>query len=78
MSFRINQQAITNWTNWLNTYHPPANWVPTDGFYTTTGLDYDSSGNPIFNGNRGYPLKGFVNTATGEVRFFDARKFYSI
>ena len=78
MQYRVDEQAIKNWQIWLNKTYPPANWMPIDGFNTMTGLDYTISGTPIFNGNRGYPLKGFVNTATGEVKVFDARRFYSI
>ncbi len=80
MAFRVNQQAIINWQNWLNKTYPTASghWIPLDGFNTATGLDYNINGTPIFNGNKGYPLKGFINTATSEVKWFDGRKFYSL
>lgn len=81
MPFRPNQQAINNWIVWLNRAYPVQNgqWVAIDGFNTATGIDYNTmTGQPVFNGNRGYPLKGFVNTASGEVKWFDARRFYII
>jgi len=81
MAFRVNQQAITNWQAWLNKHYPVqgGQWLAIDGFNTATGIDYNAlTGIPIFNGNRGYPLKGFVNTGSGEVKWFDARRFYII
>lgn len=77
MAFQINQQAITTWQQWLDRTYPPGPWIPIDGFNTVTNLTFDINGNAIFNANAGYPLKGFVNTSTGEVKTFDGRKFYS-
>ncbi len=74
---RINQQAIINWQNWLNTYYPPGPWIPINGFNTMVEMTPASSVMMNINTNTGYPLKGFVNTSTGEVRVFDARKFYA-
>ncbi len=78
MAFQVNTQAITAWQTWLNTNFPPGPWIPTEGFFTTTRLEFDANGNPTFNGNAGYPLKGFLNTGTGEIKYFDARRFYTI
>ncbi len=74
---QINQQAILNWQNWLNRIYPPGPWIPVEGFNTITKLDFDATGGAIFNPNSGYPLKAFINTSTGEVKVFDARRFYS-
>ncbi len=79
MTFRVNQANIIAWQKWLNTTYPtnPANgWQPVDGFFTATSLGYEVTGTPVFNGNAGYPLKLFINLRTGEVKMFDARKFY--
>jgi hypothetical protein len=76
MTFQINQQSIINWQNWLNENHGPG-WIPADGFFTTTGLTFKFDASPVFNPNAGYPLKLFVNTRTGEVKMFDARRFYA-
>lgn len=78
MAFQENQIAIQNWQNWLNTNYGPGPWIPLIGFHTTTQLTYESNGGPVFNSNAGYPLKGFLNISTSEVKFFDARKFYAI
>lgn len=74
---KINEQAILNWKNWLDKAYPTGPWVPIDGFYTMTSLSFDANSNPVFNGNAGYPLKGFLSSSTGEVKIFDARKFYA-
>ena len=76
MAFQINQQSIIAWQNWLNTNYGQG-WVPVDGFFTTTSLGFKSDSTPIFNPNAGYPLKLFVNNQTGEVKMFDARRFYA-
>lgn len=76
MAVQINQQAIENWKIWLNRTYPPGPWIPIDGFSTITNLAFDINGGAVFNPNSGYPLKGFVNASTGEVKIFDARKFY--
>lgn len=73
---RENQQAIINWQNWLNRAYPPGPWVALGGFYTITRMELGANNQVTFNANVGYPLKGFLNNATGEVKTFDARKFY--
>ena len=73
---QINQQAITNWQNWLDTYFPPGHWVPVNGFNTLIEMNPASPTMMNINTNAGYPLKSFVNLQTGEVKSFDARKFY--
>lgn len=77
MAFTVNQQNILNWQNWLNTHHGGPGWVPVDGFFTATNLSFKLDSTPVFNPNAGYPLKLFVNTRTGEVKMFDARRFYA-
>ena len=52
-------------------------WVPIDGFNTITTLSFNANGGAVFNANSGYPLKGFLNTSTGEIKIFDARRFYA-
>lgn len=77
MPFQINQQAITNWQNWLNQAYPPATWFPCDGFTATMTVILGDNHSITFQGNSGYILKSFVNTSTGEIKSFDARKFYA-
>lgn len=77
MAFQINNQAVLNWQQWLNKTYPPGPWIPTDSFFSAMTLTFDVNGNATFANTSGYPMKGFVNTATGEVRWFDARKFIS-
>lgn len=77
MPFNVNSARILAWKNYLDKTYPPGPWLPIDGFNTITKLNFDSDGNAIFEGNSGYPLKAFVNTKTGEVKTFDARRFYA-
>lgn len=74
---RENPIAIRNWQTWLNTYFPPGPWLPINGFNTMVQMSPSSNTAMNINTNGGYPLKGFVNTSTGEVKVFDARKFYA-
>lgn len=74
---QINQQSITNWQNWLNTYFPPGPWIPIDGFTAIITSIPGPNRTATYNPSLGYPLKSFVNTSTGEVKSFDARKFYA-
>lgn len=74
---RINQQAIINWQNWLNTNYPPAAWIPLNEFTALIVSIPGANNTATYNTNSGYPLKSFLNTQTGEIRNFDARKFYA-
>jgi len=74
---RENPQAVINWQNWLNTNHPPATWVPMQGFTSLLVSLPKEDGSVTYNLNSGYPLKSFLNTQTGEVKSFAAHNFYA-
>ncbi len=73
---RENPQSVTNWINWLNTNFGPGPWIPLSGHKSYVEMQYDLSGTPIFNPSLGFPVKLFWNQATGEIKAFDARKFF--
>lgn len=54
----------------------PDIWKPIDGYMAITGFE-EKNGTAIFNPTRGYPLKAFLNTQTGEVRTYAASLFYT-
>ena len=75
MPRRENPQTVQNWVNWLNTNYGNG-WMPIDGFTAIITSIPASNNTATYNPARGYPLKSFVNTNTGEVKSFDARRFY--
>ena len=76
MAIRENTETVRNWQNWLNTNYPPAAWIPINGFTAIITATPSTNATAAYNPSLGYPLKSFVNTLTGEVKSFDARKFY--
>ena len=72
-----NQQAITNWQEWLNRTYPPGPWLPVSGFTSTITTTPAPNDTASFNLNSGYVMKSFINTSTGEIKSFDARRFYA-
>ncbi len=61
-----NPTTIQAWVNWLNTNFG-AGWFALDGFKTII----DDKNRSV-----GIPVKTFWNQNTGEIKMFDARKFY--
>lgn len=52
----------------------PQLWQPIDGYMAITGFEY-KNGMAIFNANKGFPVKSFLNSQTGEVRMYAASLF---
>lgn len=73
---RENPRTVENWRIWLNRVYPPGPWIPIIGFMATITSVPGANNTATYNPAVGYPLKSFVNTVTGEVKSFDARKFY--
>lgn len=78
MIVQENRQLVQNWIDWLNTTSGPGPWVEMNGFTALTVVTIEDNGTITFNPNRGFPLKSFLNTLTGEIRSFSATKFYTI
>ncbi len=72
-----NTQAIENWQEWLNRTYPPGPWLPINGFTSTITTVPNADDTATFNINSGYIMKSFINTSTGEIKSFDARRFYA-
>ena len=72
-----NRQLIIDWQNWLNQVYPPGPWVAIEGFTSTITTIPTTSDTVTFNVNSGYVMKSFINTANGEIKSFDARRFYA-
>jgi len=72
----INLQLVQNKVTELNATGMPGapNWIATDGLRTLTGMNVENEV-ITFTPNNGIPLKVFVNTESGEIKIFDARKF---
>jgi hypothetical protein len=75
MPRREDNRAVINWQNWLNNNYGQG-WMPISGFMAIIGTVPQVNNTANYNPNYGYPLKCFVNSQTGEVKCFDARKFY--
>ncbi len=77
MSIRVNQISVKNWQNWLDLNHGPGKWVPITNFVALTQVTYNVFKKPVFDPNTGFPVVAFLNQQTGEVKMFDARRFYN-
>lgn len=60
--------------NALNFNQPGRPWIAVPGFNVMTGIRFDGD-SAVFEPNRGYPVKVFVNKKTGEVRTYAAYAF---
>lgn len=67
---------VASYVTWLNRQTPGQIWVPLLGFNAITTCHYNNFRQLIYNPNFGTPLKSFINQVTGEVRSFDAKRFY--
>lgn len=74
---RENPTAVKNWQDWLNRTYPPGPWLPITGFTSTMTTYPGSNDTATFNPHNGYVMKAFLNTSTGEVKTFDAKRFYA-
>lgn len=59
----------------LNANEPDAPWHPLDGFHQVTAVKFTGDHRTDITVDQGYPLKGFVNVTSGEVKFFSAYLF---
>lgn len=73
----INQTKINSflskWNEGRNVDDPL--WIEITGTNALVQMDINHSTSITFHANRGFPLKGFINTETQEIRIFDARRF---
>lgn len=72
-----NQLAVNNFIDWLNRIYPPGPWIALTGFTALTAANPGTNNTATFNPNLGFLLKSFKNTSTGEVKSFDAHRFYA-
>jgi hypothetical protein len=71
-----NPVAINNYIQWLNMTYPPGPWVQIHGWSAITNVTYGQGGAVTFNPTVGFPVKGFINMGSGEVKIVDARRFH--
>jgi hypothetical protein len=73
---RENPQSIASWINWLNTNYGPGTWIRINGYMALIRSIPGPNHTATYDTTFGYPLISFVNQQTGEVKSFDAGKFY--
>lgn len=71
----VNPIKITNFLISLNKELNTPVWVEIQGTNALVKMDIDNTGKVTFNSNSGFPIKGFLNTETGEIRIFSERIF---
>lgn len=73
----IDPNKVTTFLNALNQGTDPANplWIEVSGTSALIKMDIEDAGKITFNGNSGFPVKAFINTQTGELKLFNARRF---
>lgn len=53
----------------------PNRWVEIQGTNALVRLDISEDRIATFQGNSGFPVKGFIDTVTGEIKLITARRF---
>lgn len=71
-----NTVAVTNFIEWLNRTQPPGPWIALQGFTALIVAVPGANRTATYNTNLGFPMKSFRNESTGEIRSFDAYRFY--
>jgi hypothetical protein len=73
-----NMQKVIDKVNQLNRAEKVAanrKWSALDGYNALTTVTFDANNRPIYNPSFGYPIKVFINNATGEMKLFSVYKF---
>ncbi len=71
-----NPEVVNNFIQWLNRTYSPGPWVALQGFTALTVAVPGSNNTATFNPSSGFLLKSFRNTSTGEIKSFEAHRFY--
>lgn len=69
----IDQSKVEAFLNALNQENPGL-WIEMSGVNALTRIEPNDS-SVIFYPNSGFPVKGFINTQTGEIKLITARRF---
>lgn len=70
-----NTLAVQNQVLQLNLLNPSESWIPVDGFNFMNAVKINPNNTITLEKSKGYPVKLFLNTATGEVKVFNASRF---
>lgn len=73
----VDPEKVTAFLAGWNAGRPADNplWKEVEGTSALIKMEVPENGPVVFHPNEGFPIKAFLNTETGEVRTFNARRF---